>query len=204
MRTLTTCTGLVFFLLAAMQLNELAAAEKIGVVNVERVIKEYEAARQAEARLEERAKTFAEENEEMRMHYEQLKREFERLRDESLDAVLTDAARDQRRREAEKKLDEIAGYEQKIREKVSLRRGQLSDQRRRVFHSLIETIRGAITRHAEREGFTLVLDGSTASEGVSAVLYHRPRHDITDAVIELLNAAFGDVRQGEATEEAVP
>ncbi len=180
------------------------AAEKIGVVDVARVIREYDAARLAEDRLEERAEEFSAENEALLVRHDRLKSEFEALRDESLDAALTDAARDARRRAAEAKLQEVAEFEQEIRELTAMRRRQLEQQRQRVFTSLIDAIRGAVARQADMDGYTLVLDGSAVAGSVGAVLYHQAGHDITTAVIERLNAASAAERQAAEPENETP
>lgn len=166
------------------------SADKIGVVDVARVISEYEGARVAEARLEERAEEFTVENEKLLQRHERLKGEFETLRDESLDPALTDAAREARRRAAETKLQEVAEFEQEIRELTAMRRRQLEQQRQRVFASLIDAIRGAVARQAETDGYTLILDSSAVSGTVGSVLYHQAAYDITATVINRLNAAM--------------
>lgn len=180
------------------------AADKIGVVDVARVINEYEAARVAEARLEERAEEFSAENEQLLKRHELLKREFETLRDESLDPALTDIAREARRRAAEAKLQEVAEFEQEIRELTAMRRRQLEQQRQRVFVSLIDAIRGAIARQAETDGYTLILDSSTVTGTVGSVLYHQAAYDITTTVINRLNAAMGAEQAVEQPEPEAP
>lgn len=185
----TTMIRAAVAVLLGAALTTVSATEKIAVIDVARVIREYDAARNAEERLEERANEFSVENETMLERHDTLKREFERLRDESLDAALTDAARAGRRRAAEEKLQEVAEYEQEIRETTSLRRRQLEQQRQRVFRSLIETIRAAVARQAEQGGYTMVLDASDVPGSVGAVLYHQSGHDLTAAVIERLNAS---------------
>ncbi len=173
--------------------------EKIAVIDVERVIQEYDAARVAEARLEERAREYSREREQMMQQYNELQRAFEVLRDESFDQALTEKARQERRTAAEAKMHEIAEYEQKIRTTAGQRRQQLEQQRQRIFTSLLDTIRVAVRRQAEADDVTLVLDASEVTGSVSAVLYHQPGHDMTDAVIERLNAA---TEQPQFDEEA--
>lgn len=165
------------------------AEEKIAVVDVERVIQGYGAARAAEARLEERAQEYSREREQMMQKFNELQREFEVLRDESFDQALTEQARQARRTAAEGKMREIAEYEQEVRTTATQRRHQLEQQRQRIFSSLLDTIREAVRRQAEADRVTLVLDASEVAGSVSAVLYHQPAHDMTEAVIERLNAA---------------
>ncbi len=164
------------------------AEEKIAVVNVARVVGEYDAAQAAEARLEERAQEYSVEGEALMDRHAGMKREFEKLRDESLDAALNDEARGARRRAAEDKLQEIAALEAEIRETSTRRRRQLEEQRQRVFRSLLDAIRSAIARQAEQDGYRLVLDSSAMPGSVGAVLYHQAGHDLTDAIIARLNA----------------
>ncbi len=190
MKRTTICAGTL--LLAAVIMQPVATmAEKIAVVNVETVIQRYEAARAAEARLEERAQEYSEEHEQMLQHYRGLQQTFETLRDESFDQALTEEARRNRRNAAETKMREMAEYEQEIRATATQRRQQLEQQRQRIFSSLLDTIRAAIRRQAESEDVTLVLDASEVPGSVSAVLYHQPEHDMTDAVIDRLNATAG-------------
>lgn len=189
MKRLILCAMIACITTGVMQ-PRVARGESIAVVNVELVIQQYDAARTAEARLEERAREFSEENERMLQRYRRLQEEFEELRDQSLDPALTDEARAQRRRAAEEAMREIAEYEQEIRATTAQRRQQLEQQRQRIFASLLNTIRAAIARHAELNNFTLVLDASDVAGSVSAVLYHQPAHDITHDVIERLNLAL--------------
>ncbi len=181
---------MIAFAATAVLHPSIATGESIAVVNVELVIQQYDAARTAEARLEERAREFSEENERMLQRYRRLEQEFEELRDESLDPALTDEARAQRRRAAEEIMREIAEYEREIRATTAQRRQQLEQQRQRIFASLLNTIRSAITRHAELNNYTLVLDASDVAGSVSAVLYHQAAHDITHDIIERLNLAL--------------
>ena len=166
------------------------AQDKIAVVDAARALKEFKKTKDADQRMEERVAEFNAEGDRLLADYEKMKKDFEGLRAETQNKALSEKAIAEKKDQAEEKLLQMVEFENKMRETAMNRRKQLEEQRMRMHKRLVEEITEEIKRYALKQGYTLVLDSAgLTTSGFSAVLYSGTRMDITDEIVEILNAA---------------
>jgi len=176
-------------LLACGWLEARAAEPRLAFIDLARVFNEYSKTKTADAQLKAQADEFNAERKELIAEYEKLQEEFNKLRDAAQNPALNVDAAEQKKSEAEDKLVEIREYESKIRRFDESRRKQLDDQSRRMRKNIVEEMRKIIEEYARTQGFIAVMDSSGQSlNGVESLLYVDPKYDITDAILDQLNA----------------
>ena len=166
-----------------------AADLKIAVVDGNRLLKEYYKTELADSHMQQQLDDFAAERDKLLAEHKKLKKDFEALRAEADNKALTDEAREKKKEQAEDKLNAVIEYENSIREKAASRQKQIQGEGRKIHEELAKAIRAAVKGQAEKNGFTLVLEGSgILANGLESVLYAEPKMDITDTVLKVLNA----------------
>lgn len=147
--------------------TETPAVHKIGVVNLNRVFKEYEATKLQESKLEKIST-------EKQAEREKIVTEIRNMRDEL--ALLNDANRDKQREAIDEKLKTLAQFDEQARD---LLRGQ----REEAIQGLLKEIEGIVNAYAKQKGFDLILTDR-------AVLYFAPGIDVTQDILILLNQQY--------------
>jgi Skp family chaperone for outer membrane proteins len=166
-----------------------AGETKIAVVNGSRVLKEYYKTELADTHIQQQLDDFSAERDKLLAEHRKIKQEFEALRAEAQNKMLTDEARDRKREQAEEKLAEVIEYESTIRDKAASRKKQIEGEGRKIHSELAKAVKSAAQACANKGGYTIVLEsGGMLANGLEAVLYADPAMDITDDVIRLLNA----------------
>ena len=169
----------VFFLallsLPAAGICPVSAAEepassggKIGVVNVDRVFKEYKTTQAKEAELQKLTQSKQAEREKMVT-------EIRSLRDEL--ALLNDENREKQKVTIEQKLQALAQFDQQAK-------AAIGDQRDDAISGLLKEIEGVVNSMAKEKGYDLILSDR-------AVLYRADAYDLTQEVITVLNGRAG-------------
>jgi Skp family chaperone for outer membrane proteins len=83
----------------------------------------------------------------------------------------------------------VIEYENTIREKAASRKKQIEGEGRKIHSELAKAVKSAVQACAAKGGYGLVLEsGGLLANGLEPVLYASPAMDITDQVIQLLNA----------------
>lgn len=147
---------------------EPASIQKIGVVNLAKVFKEYEGTKASESDLG-RISTTKQQEREKRVA------EIRDMRDEL--ALLNEGAREERRQGIEERLRELAGFDESVRE-------SLRDKRDEALGKILDEIERVVAAYAKEKGFELILSDR-------AVLYGVEPMDITDDIIQILNEQRG-------------
>lgn len=142
--------------------------QKIGLVNLGKVFKEYAGTRASESELE-KLSTAKQQEREKRVG------EIRDMRDEL--ALLNDETREQKRQTIEDRLRDLAGFDQEARESLVGRRNE-------ALENVLGEIEKVVTTHAKEKGYELVLSDR-------AVLYGTDAMDITDEIIAILNRNYG-------------
>ena len=143
---------------------------RIGVVNSERILRESNAAKAAQQRLEQE---FSRRERELQDSAARIKQLGERLERDL--AVLADSDRARRQREVAELDREFQRRQREFREDLNQRRNE-------ELASVIERANRVIKLLAEQEQYDLILQGQET-------VYASPRLDITDKVLRALNAA---------------
>lgn len=172
-------------------ISTFAAAEaKIGVVDLSKAFTEYYKTKEAEETLNERRGTFQKERQDMMTDYQKLVDDTQKLKLAAEDKTLSEAARTEKMKAFETKVQDVRNQENKIRGFEQQRGKQLDDQFMRMRKGIVDEINKAVQDFSAKEKFNLVIDKSAA--GVSqtpVVLYSQDLKDITDDVIKVINAS---------------
>jgi Skp family chaperone for outer membrane proteins len=160
------------------------AAEKIAVVDMNDVIAAHPDTDANRAVLEEQAAEFEAEHEKMLAELKDMQTRFEALRRDALNKALNEAARDEKRSEAEQSLMEMRDFEQQIRENLNLRQKQISSQKLRMHRRVLEDITNLVRAYAQQQNIALVLDKSGAGlNGTETVVYSADALNITADIV---------------------
>ena len=145
----------------------MAQQAKIGFVSTERIMKDANPAKAAQAKIEQ---DFARRDKELQDLSSRLRTASERLDKEAAVTAESDRARRQR---------EIAEMDRDFQRRQREFREDLNQRRNEELSAVLEKANRAIKEIAEREKFDLILQEA---------VFVSPRMDITDQVVKLLNA----------------
>ncbi len=187
-------------------LSVLFAQQRIGYVDSERIINEYEEAKQARLQLEKEVHKWKLQLDSLKNEYLKKKEEYE-----SQEPMLSDQAKLQRQRE----LNALKQKYENFAKEIWGEHGKIEQKKKELFDPIIEKIVSTIEEIAKEEGYTMILD---VSSGV--VLYAVKEDDITDKVIDELNKIYAPIvgpvikkkiailnivaRDAESQEEKIP
>jgi len=174
--------------LLLLNVSVLCAGEfKVAVVDMGKLIGAHPDRSRAESLLQKQASEFEEELKAIEKNKEQLKTEFEKLRDEMDNKTLSDDARKAKLKEAEGKIAEIKKVEEKMRNTTMNRRQQLAEEKKRMQGQVVEKIRKIIGDYAKKNDYALVLDSaSIGMQGVESVIYSEEKMDITEDILKII------------------
>jgi Skp family chaperone for outer membrane proteins len=178
-------------LLFSVVIAQAAQAElSVGTVNMNRVLKEYRKAKEAEGKIND-AKNAA--TKELDERVDAYKKELEELNAISaqIDAPpLAAEAKAKKVKQRDEKIEKIKNMEREIREFRQTREQQLQQQMQHLQDNLIAEITAVVVEQAKTKNFDLVFDTSGASlNRFSPILFSKERADFTGDVIAALNKA---------------
>ena len=165
-----------------------AQPQRIAVVDLERVFKEYYKSRIAEEFIKQQGES-------ARLYLGQLTRQLETLRSEArrlgtnaMNQALDPALKAKADAEAAAALRKVAEKEAEIKLYTGEKSREIQELERRRRAEIIADIRADVKRRATAEGYDFVLDSSGfTTNGLPAVLVFPGKNDITKAVIRELN-----------------
>jgi len=170
-------------------------------VDLRKVFDNYWKRQQADASIKERAAEMEKENTSMMQDYNKAKEDYKTLLESANDQAVSADEREKRKKGAEDKLKQLKDREEAIAQYQKTARTTIEEQLRRTRENILAEIRTVINARAQASGYAIVLD--TAAETVNntpVVLYSSNKeHDLTDSVLEQLNAAApaGTTKSGE-------
>jgi len=174
---------------------------RIGVIDLTRVYRDYTRTKIGQEKLAARFREYDAERKKLTQELTEMRDEVNVMRREVVRGELATAEREERQREIEEKMLAVVRFRNDIGELEKTRNAQLEGQARRLRSRIIERIRDAVTSYAEKNEIYLIVESSARGVGnVEIVVYKSARLDITDAVLEILNAESEEAI--EAEEEA--
>ena len=181
----------IFILMALTCALSLSAAEnitKMAVVNVEKVFYEYYKTKIVESQIEEQQTIYANALAQLNKQLEALEKEYRELRDAAENVTLKESQRQEKARDAAKKLAEVNAKRTDVSEYMADKGQKLMEMAENKRTEIHAEILGEVRRRAHIDGIDLVLDisGKTTT-GFPAVIFHSPDIDITAKIIEELN-----------------
>lgn len=167
--------GLAFLLLAgsapARAEAEVPSVRKIGLVDLERVFREYKATQTSEGRLEQLSKGKQSEREKMVT-------EIRDMRDELL--LLNEQSRPQKQQAIEERLRGLALFDRETRD-------SFRSERDTAVQGILEEIESTVAAYAKEKGFDLILIDRAVLYGVESI-------DVTGDIVAIMNQNYGKKR----------
>lgn len=160
---------------------------KIVTVDVQRLLSEYDEAREAAKQLREKEVSFQKEIESLRLEGRRLLTETDDLRKGADDNALSAAAREERRKALEAKLNDLRSFEVKYDNVRAQREAELQKLLAQSNKRIVEGVLSATRAVGQREGANLVLNANRAQPLSGDVLYANGVPDVTDKVLASLN-----------------
>ena len=193
---------LLFSVCLGFAASAMATGETV-FVNLDKLYRNYYKTKLAYTQLNAQAERVKKDNQALVKEFEELKEKYEQLRAESLDDVLSEEIRANKRNEAEETLIDLQNKGKEIRESEQRAGQQLQKQKAGMDKRILEQIRDAIKTEAHTKGYLTVLNvqsvGASALQGTLMVPYYDGDAEITDDVLKLLNKGY--VEEEEAEEE---
>ena len=165
------------------------AQQRIATVDMDKIFREYYKTKIVEANLKRQADIYKEYAVKLQEEIRRLRSQFIELRDASLNVVLTEAARENKRLAARDVYAKIAAKENELKNYNREKQAQLRDDQDRQRAKILSEIQVVVKNQAALGGYQLVLDNKALSiAGLPIVVYSTPAADITASVLKELNA----------------
>ena len=179
--------ALVIFLCLASA-AEIRAQTKIGIVDMERVLKEYGKTKEAEAKLNEATKAAKKEFDDRTDAYKKALDEINKLNAQLDTPVLTAEAKAEKAKERDEKIASIRNMEREINDFRQTREQQLQQQMLRLREGIVKEIIDVVVERGKAKNLDLIFDKSGASlNRFSPILFSPDSMDFTAEVIVELN-----------------
>jgi outer membrane protein len=165
------------------------AQSKMATVDLRKVFDGYWKKKQAEAALKDRQTDMEKEDRNMVDDYKKAKEDYQSLLVSANDQAVSSQERDKRKTAAEEKLRRMKEMEDSIAQYERQARTTIGEQSQRMRSNILAEIRNVVNAKAKAGSFSLVID--TAAESINSTpvfLYSSNENDLTDAVLQQLNA----------------
>ncbi len=181
-------------LIAALSLTVLAAPAgaqdlKVGIVDMERVFKEYHKTKVAEDELATRREEARADVDSRKATFDELKGRLEDLAKQIQDPGISTDVKAARQKQFESVREEALAAQDELRQFLERRQAQLTvmfEQRR---EEILEELTEAVAKKSTVVGYDLVFDKSaTSTRSVPFLLYSKDARDFSAEMIEELNA----------------
>ncbi len=164
---------MLLVLVAVMFQGTMAANMKIGVVNSRLIMSKVKKFQDAQSRLN---KKIAKEEQKLSNLYKEVERLSVELEQQKM--ILSADKRKEKENIIKQKYMEMKTAEQQIFGP----QGQLEKERAKLAEPLLKDIKKVIDEISKKEKYDVVLDS-----GVGVVLFHNPRLDLTQKIVDVLN-----------------
>ncbi|SRR5581483_2749561 len=162
---------------------------RIATVDLRKVFDNYWKRQQAEAAIKERGTELEKEDKAYQDDFAKAKDDYAKLVAAANDQSVTPEEREKRKTAAEAKLLEVKSSENTIRTFEQNAQDTLTSQRKRMRDGILQDIHSAVEAKAKSAGYTMVIDTAAESiNGTPIVLFSNGENDMTDAILQQLNA----------------
>jgi len=162
---------------------------KIATVNVGKLFEKYYKKEQADAAFKEFAQKLEKQSKEMVGSVQKADKEYRDLLDKSNDQASSADERDKSKQAAERKFREVKDLDQSYQEFTAQAKTQIDEKSRMLAEKLLGDIKEAVAAKAKAGSFSLVIDAAAVGANLAPiVLYSNGENDLTQAVLEQLNA----------------
>lgn len=174
-----------FFLTAS---PTLAADQKIGTVDLQKVFEKYYKTVRSTKALKEEAADMQKERTDMVDSAKKVEADWQKLMDKVNDQSISAEERAKAKKEAEDKYTEVKSAEASLEKYDRACSARLQEKEHQRRDDIVKEIRNVLNADAKAAGYTLVLDVSGDSANMAPiVLYSTGVNDLTDSLIKELN-----------------
>jgi len=171
----------------------LSAAQKIGVVNMNKIFTSYYKTKLEDARIKKQSEVYRKYLMSLNGSRIKLNAEFIKLRNAAQNIAYSDAERESNRIAAQNKYRQLEAKDVEIQQYNDEKKKQLFEEYEKMRKALIDEVVKVVRSKAKREKYTLVMDSSgNTMNSIPAVVYFEKSVDFTDAVINELNLGNSD------------
>ena len=165
-----------------------AASTSIGIVDMDRIYREYHKTQSNEAELNKVKAEAKEEVDKRLKKFESLRGEFTDKQKKLADNSLNAAARQKAQKEAEGMVQELESLRRDINEFAQRRQAQIADQLNRMRKDILEDLHKFVAEKSKAGGYDLVFDKSgRSSSGIEILLFSKDAIDITNDLLKEVN-----------------
>ena len=185
----TNIQSFIAALSGAILLTGSAQAEiKVGTIDMKQVFDTYYKTKDAESKINEARAQAKKELDERLDSFNKAQEEAKKLNEEANKPELAAAAKADKSKLLNEKLQGLGALQREIQEFQQSRERQLSEQSVRSRNNLVEEINKVISDKVKAAGYDVVLDKSGQSlNAVGVVVYSRDSFDFTNVVVTELN-----------------
>jgi outer membrane protein len=177
-------------LLTTFLASSACAEVRIATVDMGKLFEGYWRTKQARASLEERKVDLEKERLNMVTELKKANEDYQNALAGANDQAVSSDEREKRKRNAEDKLKEAKAAEERLGSYVRTATATLEEQINRMKKNVVSEIRTVVTAKAKAGNYALVLDAAEDTPNMAPViLYNSNENDLTQAVLEQLNAA---------------
>jgi Skp family chaperone for outer membrane proteins len=186
--------GLVVFLIAfiisytAYTLHADNTSQKIAIVNMENVFKNFYKTKINSAKFNKQAATYKEYADQLAASQIKFEEQFRALRDASQNIALPETERESKRLAARDKYRQLQAKQSELETYNQEKSAQLKEQYDKMRKEILTEIRKCVAKYASKNNLITVLDASgNTSNDIPMVLYYKPDMDISDEILQILN-----------------
>jgi len=189
MKGLSNKTLLGLLLISLMGGGSAWAQGRFATVDLRKLFDNYWKTKQADSALKDRAADMEKEHKNMLDDYTKAKADYTTLLSDANNQALSNDERERRKKVAEDKLKSIKDTEDTIAQYERQARTTLDEQRKRMRDNIVGEIRKVLDSKAKAAGYAVVFDSAAESANATPfILYSNNENDITDSVLQQLNA----------------
>lgn len=175
-------------LLLATPSAQAQAQLKLGTVDMKKVFDSYYKTKQADAQIKDRAADSEKVYKGMVEDYQRANEEYRKLIESSNDQAVSSVERENRKKSAEGKLNEVQEIEKSVKQFQAQARSTLGELEKRLRDAIVKDIRELIATKSKAGNYTMILDISAQSlYQTPVVLQSIPSIDLSDELIKEIN-----------------
>ncbi|HXJ58242.1 MAG TPA: OmpH family outer membrane protein [Verrucomicrobiae bacterium] len=189
MKTMTLRLFWLALLLGGVVAHAAAATDvKIATVDLKKVFDSYYKTKLADANIKDEANGLEKDLRALMEDHDKALTEYKKAIEESSNQALSAEEREKRKKDAEGKLIKVNDLRQTVEQFKRTADNNLEEKSRLTREKIYGDIRNVVNTLAKKMGYTMVLDTSTGIGRMPVVVFHNGETDVTNAVIEQLNA----------------
>jgi len=163
---------------------------RIATIDLNKAFSNYWKKKEAEANLKDMQMDMEKEFKNLVEDAKKAKEAYQKLLNDANDQAVSPEEREKRRRMADDKYKEMKEAEERAGAYNKQAMTTLEERSRRIRESILKEIQNVINAKAKAAGYSLVIDSAAESRNFTPiVLYNSNELDITDSVLDQLNAA---------------